>query len=236
MKCSLTIWGGRPCKAIVAAAACVLVACAGCGPRREPVRDAPDTAAIGSFGRNPGQFSSPRAVACDAKGNVAAVDKTGRVQVFDKTGKLVTHWRMPDTGKGTPTGITFDPKGDLLIADTHYHRVIKYSTKGDLLTQFGSYGEGDGQFIYPTDVAVAKDGAVLVAEYGKNDRVSVFDASYRFVTQWGGHGAEEGHFRRPMGLAIDAAGAVYVADAVNHRIQKFSPSGKFLVAWGGPGE
>jgi sugar lactone lactonase YvrE len=36
-----------------------------------------------------------------------------------------------------------------------------------------------------------------------------------------------------MGVAVDAQGNVYVADTWNHRIQKFDPSGKFLLKWTG---
>ena len=199
-------------------------------PRESP------TATIGSFGVIQGQFSSPRAVACGPGGTVAAIDKTGRVQVFDQAGELAAHWAMPKTDKGTPTGLCFDDEGTLLIADTHYHRVLRYSAAGEVLASFGSYGEGPGQFIYPTDVAIAADGSLLVAEYGKNDRILRFDRNYAFVSHFGGHGVGEGQFRRPMGLAIDREGCIYVADAINHRIQKFSSDGQFILAWGEAGK
>ena len=50
--------------------------------------------------------------------------------------------------------------------------------------------------------------------------------------QWGGLGQANGRFDQPHGIATDPAGAVYVADTLNHRIQKFSPSGAFLTTWG----
>ena len=78
---------------------------------------------------------------------MAAIDKTGRVQVFSRTGELAAHWAMPKIDKGTPTGLCFDRAGTLLIADTHYHRVLRYSAAGEQLASFGSYGEGPGQFI-----------------------------------------------------------------------------------------
>jgi len=37
---------------------------------------------------------------------------------------------------------------------------------------------------------------------------------------------------QPHGVAVDLAGNVYVADTLNHRIQKFDSSGKFLAKWG----
>ncbi len=224
----------RPGGPRAAEALCLLLAAAGCGHVSPPAPTSL-TASLGRFGRNPGQFSWPRAAACGPRGVVAAADKTGRIQVFDAQGRLLAHWRMPQIAKGTPTGVCFDSAGRLFVADTHYSRIIVFSLRGEQLAAFGSYGQGPGQFIYPTDAAVAPDGRIYVAEYGEHDRISVFDSSFRFLFSWGDHGAEPGRFRRPMGLALDAKGCVYVADAVNHRIQKFSPEGRLLAAWGKPG-
>src|SRR6185295_14644025 len=49
---------------------------------------------------------------------------------------------------------------------------------------------------------------------------------------WGSEGAGAGQFYLPQGIATDSSGHVYVADTGNHRIEKFSASGDFLLAWG----
>ncbi len=41
-----------------------------------------------------------------------------------------------------------------------------------------------------------------------------------------------GEFSTPLGVATDSAGNVYVADSGGGRIQKFDPSGSFLLTWG----
>ena len=47
-------------------------------------------------------------------------------------------------------------------------------------------------------------------------------------------------FDKPHGIAIDSQGLVYVTDWSNHRIQKFTPNGKFVAQFGskgsGPGQ
>ncbi|RMF93658.1 MAG: tetratricopeptide repeat protein, partial [Nitrospinota bacterium] len=52
--------------------------------------------------------------------------------------------------------------------------------------------------------------------------------------------SHRGRFSSPEGLAVDRQGNLYVADTQNHRIQKFSPQGGWLLSWGelgtGPGE
>ena len=45
-----------------------------------------------------------------------------------------------------------------------------------------------------------------------------------------------GQFDEPRGLAVDPQGNVYVVDSKNNRIQKFSPDGKPLLAWGHEGQ
>ena len=53
-----------------------------------------------------------------------------------------------------------------------------------------------------------------------------------FVTQWGGFGSGPGQFYSVAGVATDEAGNVYVADEfVNHRVQKFTPSGEVITEW-----
>src|SRR3954447_20337234 len=41
-----------------------------------------------------------------------------------------------------------------------------------------------------------------------------------------------GELNGPTGVTTDAVGNVYVADTTNNRIEKFDPSGGFLLAWG----
>lgn len=51
----------------------------------------------------------------------------------------------------------------------------------------------------------------------------------------GGQGDGRGQFNAPRGVATDAAGNIYVADTGNARVQKFSPEGNFLAAFGKSG-
>ena len=49
---------------------------------------------------------------------------------------------------------------------------------------------------------------------------------------YGVNGSELGQFQGPRGMAIAPDGSLYVADAMNHRIQRFSPQGEPLSEWG----
>jgi DNA-binding beta-propeller fold protein YncE len=109
-----------------------------------------------------------------------------------------------------------------------------------LVRQFGSFGTGDGQFIYPTHVAFA-EGRAYVSEYGGNDRVSVYTPSGEFVTSFGRPGSAAGEFSRPESLAVDPKRRLlYVADACNHRVARYTLRGELAGYIGsvgqGPGE
>jgi DNA-binding beta-propeller fold protein YncE len=56
-----------------------------------------------------------------------------------------------------------------------------------------------------------------------------------FLLKWGEHGESRGEFGFAEGIATDPRGNVYVADWANHRIQKFTPEGKFITEWGSHG-
>ena len=46
----------------------------------------------------------------------------------------------------------------------------------------------------------------------------------------------DGEFNQPWGITLDKDGNIYVADWKNHRVQKLSPQGKFLMSIGAYGE
>lgn len=186
---------------------------------------------IGGPGPFKGRFATPRAATWDPEGWLYVVDKTGRIQRFDREGRVHAVWSTPATEKGRPTGLAWDATGTLLVADTHYHRILRYSPEGTLLAEFGSEGTGDGQFIYPVGVAVDGEGTIFVSEYGGNDRIQVFTREGERLRGWGRYGEGDGEFKRPQGLAL-SGGRLYVADAANHRVQVFTPEGRFLSSWG----
>jgi uncharacterized protein (TIGR03663 family) len=49
---------------------------------------------------------------------------------------------------------------------------------------------------------------------------------------FGTTGSEAGQFNSAHGIAVGKNGDIYIADAKNHRIQRFSATGKFISTWG----
>jgi DNA-binding beta-propeller fold protein YncE len=201
-----------------------------------PARSVPDRV-WGVHGINPGHLYKPRVAAFDAADNLFLADLTDRIQVFDRDGNYLRGWRTPEFNVDGPSGLTVDRHGRLLVADTHFYRVLVYSEKGELLFQIGDGVQGTtpGRFGYPTDVVIDHADNFYVAEYGENDRIQVFSPEGKWVRQWGGHGYEPGEFLKPRALAFDDRERLFVADSCNHRIQVFDTQGKLLNSWGSRG-
>lgn len=206
---------------------------AGCGPPSSP--DESNVVTWGRQGRRSGEFLRPRAIGVH-QGEVYVIDKSGRVQVFDEGGAFRRQWSVPESENGTPTAIAFHQNGRVLIPDTHYSRILEYSPDGELLEQWGHFGNSEDAFIYPTGAAIGPDGTYYLSEYGVGaERVHVFDGSHGFLRQWGSHGEGTGQFNRAMAIGMNPAGELFVADTANHRVQCFDTSGTHLRTIGSPG-
>ena len=134
--------------------------------------------------------------------------------------------------------------GELYVADFYNPRLQRLRPDGTFFRQWGTTGKvgiGAGAFNYPTDVALGPNGTLYVAD-GYNDRIQAFGVDGCFLGKWGGPfaaniwGPFRGWFVTVTGLTVDGAGNVFAADFYNHRVQKFSPDGAFLTAFGDKGE
>jgi hypothetical protein len=213
----------------------VLAGAAGCRPA--PAERLPELV-WGEQGIHAGQLQKPRAIALDARDQLYLVDMLARIQVYDLDGRYLRGWRTPASVNGRPCGLSVARNGDVLVADTHYFRVLRYRPDGVLreeATLGGTSGTGPGQFGFVTDAVEDSQGNLYVGEYGANDRIQKFSPQGEFLLQWGAHGEAPGQFRRPQNLVIDREDRIWVADACNHRIQIFLADGRLAACWGGEG-
>jgi tripartite motif-containing protein 71 len=203
----------------------------------------------GSSGSADGRFSNPSDVAVAPDGTVYVADSyvadsgNYRIQRFNASGTFLGAWGSRyrgDTIWGSTSSVATAPDGTVYVAaqydlyDHYNHRIQRFSASGTFLGAWGARGSGDGQFARTSDVAVAPDGTVYVADSG-NHRIQRFSADGAFLGVWGSGGSGNGQFNYPSGVAVAPDGTVYVADTGNHRIQRFNASGTLLGAWGSEG-
>ncbi|MGD8818064.1 MAG: peptidyl-alpha-hydroxyglycine alpha-amidating lyase family protein [Acidobacteriota bacterium] len=117
------------------------------------------------------------------------------------------------------------------------HTVLEFSPQGELLLTVGTpgvAGDGPDTFRQPSDVLVAPDGSIFVADghgAGGNNRIVKLAADGTFLMQWGETGGDDGEFRDPHALAMDSNGRLYVGDRANSRTQIFTQDGEYIDTW-----
>ena len=154
--------------------------------------------------------------------------------------------RVP--GSETPMDMALAPNDVIYVVNRSYEsradgtriNVFRLGDQGEeYITEFGSYGEGKGQFIWPISIAVDSDVNVYVADEWLH-RINVYDPEGEFLRDWGRHGTADGELNRPSGLAVGKDGTLYVVDSLNHRVQRFTLDGEYLGQFGsfgsGPGQ
>ena len=172
--------------------------------------------------------------------NSCAGSSLASILQFDQSGKLLNSF-----GGGMfnfPHGICVDKEGNVWITDGQGregkgHQVFKFSPDGKVLMTLGKAGvAGDGPdtFNQPSDVAIAPNGDIFVADgHGGNTnaRIVKFSKDGTFIKTWGKKGTAPGEFDTPHALAFDSRGRLFVGDRGNNRIQIFDQDGKLLEQW-----
>ncbi|MFH0813304.1 MAG: C13 family peptidase [Pseudomonadota bacterium] len=196
----------------------------------------------GSEGSGDGEFYVPHGIAVDGSGFVYVTDTYNyRIQKFTSDGRFVAKWgswKDREVGEfDDVSGIAVDGSGFVYVGDTYSvmdARIQKFTPHGQFVTQWGSYGDGDGQFYEPYGIAVDGSGFVYVTD-GGHSRIQKFTSDGQFVAKWGSEGSGDGEFSGTFGIAVDGSGFVYVADSSHSRIQKFTSDGQFVAKWGSEG-
>jgi DNA-binding beta-propeller fold protein YncE len=197
-------------------------------------------------------FTMTSNISGDSRGRVYVANRGDHpIMVFDAAGKFLTSLGEPEiypsmaydltvspykpiSVKRWVHGIHVDPKDNVWITDLGRHVIMKFSPQGKLLLTLGTFdkpGESPTNFFAPSSVAVARSGAVYVADGYGNSRIVQFTSAGKYVRAWGKKGSGHGEFDTPHCVSVDDRGKVYVAERMNNRVQVFDPDGRFLAIW-----
>jgi len=191
---------------------------------------------LGSFGWQKGEFDNPMDVCIDSQLRLYIADNgNNRVQSYSLASgdfRIIVGEKSSDSFSKSfalsgPMGLATDTRGDIYIADTWNHRILKTDILGRLLMESGGFG----QFSKPQSLVVGADKSIYVCDTG-NSRICKLDLSGRQIARWGIEGAGKSQFRNPTGVSLDKFGNIYVVDQGNKRIQIFSPNGRYLLDFG----
>ena len=134
-----------------------------------------------------------------------------------------------------PTGIAYATiSKEIWVVETGAHRISILNEQGKRIKTIGKRGAEPGEFNYPTDIWIDKEGKAYVID-AMNFRIQIFDNSGELISIFGEAGDATGYFARPKGIATDSFGNIYITDALFHTVQIFDLSGNYLYNFGEQG-
>lgn len=178
-----------------------------------------------------GEFGEPFGIAVRGKSIYVSDGQAGKIwRIEDGTATVYAE------GLNTPSGIAFNDRGDLIVADAGSHTIMSVNSKSEVSTLAGTidrpgFADGDAAsalFKGPVGVAVGTGGEIYVADT-YNDRIRVIRDDQVTTAAGSTRGYAEGQseaakFNTPCGLAL-WNDKLLVADAGNHRLRVVEPDG-----------
>ena len=200
------------------------------------------------------EFNHPSALALDSSNNLYVADQANNVirRISASTGLVTTvagnanatQGLLGDNGPAIaaglnhPSGVAFDPSGNLYIADTNNNRIREVVLATGIITTVAGTGNpgyaGDGQaatsaqLYHPAGVAVDGKGDIYVADSANNAIRKVSPAgAISTVAGTGTIGsagdkgpATQAQLNNPLGIMLDAGGDLFISDSGNMTVRE----------------
>jgi tripartite motif-containing protein 71 len=157
--------------------------------------------------------------------NVYVTDVSGgtpRLHKLSSTGSFLGDIFVE--GGFAPSDVAIDEAGTLYVVASEAHKVYKLASDGSVLTSWGGFGSGPGQFQFPGGIALGPTGDVFVSD-GNNYRIQKFDKQGSFLASWSIFPSI------PSRLDVDRFGNVYVPDFDFDQMWKLDSQGNVLATW-----
>jgi len=186
-------------------------------------------------------LGQPSDAAVNSKGEIFVVSRGDHpVSIWTADGDFLGSW-----GEGifsaTPHGIYIGPDDHVWIVDRDHHVAMEFTLEGKPLRTLGQKLSPSPTctgkvvrarpFNMPTNLAIARNGDIFVADGYGNSKVHRFSADGRLILSWGRQGVGPGEFALVHNVWIDSRDRVLVCDDENDRLQIFDQNGNFIEQW-----
>ena len=204
------------------------------------------------------QYGNTHGVVEDSQGHIyvhhtvnKASESYDTMVVFDEKGKFVRSWGKEF--RGVAHGLSIRKEGSTeylyLTANAASPKmepqptlqaiVVKATLSGEIVFRIAGppdIPEYSGKPYNPTNVAVAPNGDLYVADGYGSSYVNQYSSTGGYIRTFGGKGTELGKLNQPHGIWMDMRTGkpiLTVADRQNNRLQRFTLEGKPIDAIGG---
>jgi len=175
---------------------------------------------FGREGNNVGEFKFSEHVTLDDSGNFYISEtNNGYIQKFSPEGTFLEMFYSC----GSPRGMQFIGTDKVLVTCSAEGKVKILDANKNVVRQWGSFGNGNGQFQYFRQIAL-EDGIVYIIDHS-NHRVQKMDLHGNFIKKWGSEGTDNGRFSFPWGITLHKEMVVVSSD---NRLQFFDKDGNFI--------
>ena len=110
-------------------------------------------------------------------------------------------------------------------------RVTLYDINSEFYGIYGRFGEGIGEFKWPSAIAEDQQGNVYITDETLN-RINIYSENGDPIGHWGVSGNGDGEMDGPAGISFDFNGDLYITDHLNNRVQKYTKDGDCLLTFG----
>lgn len=135
--------------------------------------------ALGDSGNGPEELAFPNAAMADSQGRLYVSDgNNGRISVWDAQGNFLFNFGSgnKEDALSLPRGLIIDQQDRLYVVDAVAQNIRVFDVSGDEpidLFTLGSFGQDDGLFNYPNDIAIDASGRLYIADR-ENNRIQVW--------------------------------------------------------------
>jgi hypothetical protein len=173
-------------------------------------------------------------MAADSKGNVY-LSAGNAIHVFGPDGKYTGDLGKETAGVHGMKVREQDGEEFLFVARNRSKVVAKLKLDGTPVWSIEGHPKADGLYekgkYAPTDVDVAPDGTIIIADGYGSSLMHIYDKDQNYVKTFGGKGKADGQFNVCHNVLIDTrtdTPTLLISDRQNNRLEKYDMDGKFI--------